>query len=124
MKQGKPALAENGSCRYRMGNSCCAIGCLLPDDLYLEHMEGKGVSDLIGILTYYRAGSSDEFVAGLNRHRELLVSLQTAHDNSRRHSPRDFWLGRFAEIASRYDLTYDLDKHAETYGLKRPWNSL
>ena len=49
--QGKPASNDKGSCFYRTKDDNgktlkCAAGCLIPDNVYYEAMEGENVRDL------------------------------------------------------------------------------
>ena len=39
-QQGEPSITHGGRCRYRLSGKMCAIGCLIPDDMYSESMEG------------------------------------------------------------------------------------
>jgi hypothetical protein len=73
-KQGKPAR-ENYYCRYRTNDGLmCAVGCLIPDEVYTPKMEGKIAPDLAESLfpnlpqeiTYYS---------------DMLDSLQWVHDS-------------------------------------------
>jgi hypothetical protein len=42
------ATAYSDACRYRAPDGAmCAIGCLIPDEEYDPHIEGKGAGDLI-----------------------------------------------------------------------------
>lgn len=45
--QRKQALDSSGNCSYLTDYGLkCAIGCLIPDDLYCEWIEGKSVATL------------------------------------------------------------------------------
>lgn len=40
--------SQGTSCRYRGDNgTMCAVGCLIPDELYHPHMEGSGVTRIV-----------------------------------------------------------------------------
>jgi hypothetical protein len=73
--QGRPARVDDGRCRYRMaGGLRCAIGALIPDELYKEEFEGACAYRLIDKL--YALELADWLV-----HKELLDDLQSVHDN-------------------------------------------
>lgn len=65
-------------CKYRGENGTkCAVGCLIPDDLYDPSMEGKNVNDIvIPHSPYPRVCELFE-----NVDPELLRAMQSAHDN-------------------------------------------
>lgn len=74
-KQGKPSAAYIGfpykSCLYRgPEGAMCAVGCLIPDDMYDESMEGNDLYSL-----------PDDVLDYLGEHNlHLLDGLQAAHD--------------------------------------------
>ena len=72
LQQGVPCKSPLNSCRYRFKALKCAIGALIPDDLYSKNMEGRGVEELLDNLPQLT-----EFL-GANVY--LLVSLQKSHD--------------------------------------------
>ena len=114
LTQGEISSRTGVNCAYRGENGMsCAVGCLIPDELYLEAMEGAevpmrtpkipdGVSPnptddakiiLDQVLT--KLGflhESDE--------RYLLGDLQLLHDCAR----PDTWPARFNKIAKKWDL--------------------
>ena len=70
--QGERSLSTRG-CAYRgVNGTSCAVGCVIPDDLYRESMEGRGI---MGVLGY--PGVSDH-LKGV--HESLLLDLQVTHD--------------------------------------------
>ena len=81
--QGKPAYGyyseENNvgeaGCAYRTGELKCAVGCLIPDDVYRSDMENQSVTNLV---------NHSEFMVPsyFGGHIPLLNKLQTAHDSS------------------------------------------
>lgn len=72
--QGRPARQDDGRCRYRMESGLrCAIGALIPDELYKEEFEGAGAYRLIGNLYALE-------IADWREHKELLDLLQNIHD--------------------------------------------
>lgn len=44
LAQGKKAMDDEGACIYRAPDGCkCAIGALIPDEVYTDSMEGVGI---------------------------------------------------------------------------------
>lgn len=75
--QGEPAHDTYGMCSYRTASGLkCAIGCLIPNDLYNISIETKRVSSLYknGFLQRIFPGITEEDV-------EFLDKLQIIHDN-------------------------------------------
>ena len=72
--QGRPARQDDGRCRYRTKSGLrCAIGALIPDELYKEEFEGAGAAQLIDNLYALE-------IADWREHKELLDHLQSVHD--------------------------------------------
>lgn len=84
MVQGRRAVTENGAvCQYRAPSGCkCAIGVLIPDELYDERMEGKGIPRLISELDSLdvNEGLAKFIKEVLEPHFGLLHALQNVHD--------------------------------------------
>lgn len=75
LTQGRPAREED-RCRYRTTDGLfCAVGCLIPDELYSSSFEGKTVIKIIREL--YAQGRADWL-----EHQSLLEKLQWAHDEN------------------------------------------
>jgi hypothetical protein len=73
IKQGKQSADATGDCFYRSPDGLkCAVGCLIPDEVYRPEMEGKNIYQLID-----KKYLSLKF---FQRYHILLTSLQTAHD--------------------------------------------
>lgn len=80
----EPSLSEDG-CAYRgKGGARCAVGCLIPDNLYSPDMEGFIVK-----IAEPRT-SNDVLVELIGHDLELCADLQLVHD--RLFSERDFAL--------------------------------
>ena len=98
MQAGVCADVE-GLCRYRGidDDTKCAVGALIPNEVYRPDMEKKGVSALIssGLLP---AGLSEEFSTNI----ELLNRLQGIHDSY----PIDRWEEQLARAAREHQLQY------------------
>jgi hypothetical protein len=84
INQGKKSSNYEG-CRYRHGELRCAIGCLIPDDVYTSKLEGQ---DINCVLAY--ANSEDPDTVKMARFfkkllptkalRGLALELQWIHD--------------------------------------------
>lgn len=93
----KERSVTRGRCRYRGAQGLkCAIGCLIPDELYRVDMEGKGAHTFLirDILT--KAGINTECMT------YMLVHLQAAHD----HGLVSGWPQRLRNIAKQYNLEW------------------
>lgn len=87
-------------CRYRAADGRrCAIGFILPDELYCERLEGLAVNDLAHTLNSIERGR--RFAALLYRDLELLTVLQRMHDRS----PPIQWAMEMIMIAGRFELS-------------------
>jgi hypothetical protein len=82
------------ACAYRAADgSTCAIGCLIPDDIFQPGMEGLRVQTL---MVYYES-IRDLFA---NNDASLLGTLQVLHDNY----PVSTWKSELAATARMYKL--------------------
>jgi len=75
LTQGKPALFDEiGDCAYRgQDGSMCAVGCLIPDELYTPEMELKSVDTLLKAEFVLPGFFYDNYT--------LLSDLQIIHDS-------------------------------------------
>lgn len=93
MKQQQRSTSDEGGCYYKIDSLMCAIGCLIPDNLYKEEMEGKSVEDLLtdhkGLAKYIKPQTID-----------LLAELQTVHDKR----PVSMWKKELEYIAIDFKL--------------------
>ena len=90
----KIAAASNSVCWYRATQGRkCAIGCLIPDDMYDPRMEGHGIRHLMqdfpGVLPPVDSA--------------LLEDLQSAHDMDLRYRFSS-WVRRMQSIATKWEL--------------------
>ena len=106
---------EDGSCKYRdKHGNMCAVGCLIPDDLYRDEMEGDSVRDLAN------RPEMEKFFSGMRL--DLLIDLQFCHDCNgagmlgRKHPPLPQWEKELYRIAETFGLD---DKVIEEYS----WDS-
>lgn len=95
----KSVDALTGSCRYRgPNNTKCAVGYLIPDDLYDPNMEGVSVDN---ILIQYPT-INEMYV----HHTFLLCKLQSAHDSSDFYNFLPCFLSQAKEIADEMNLVW------------------
>ena len=70
-----PQSRDIRGCKYRTKDSACAVGCLIPDELYEPTMEGRGVN---GLLMHY---PKLQKVLGYDVDLAFLKILQSTHDH-------------------------------------------
>jgi len=104
----------NNVCVYRgEEGTSCAVGCLIPDELYTPSIEGQGVSSLTlremlvhsGVLTPTEAKkNSIPYKKKRPAHHKmaLLASLQALHDSC----PIPGWHDRLVFLAKSFGLTF------------------
>lgn len=102
LTQNRRATAPSGGCRYRavQGDGTvlkCAVGALIPDDLYYPDMEQLTPFQLLNLTAL------QSLFATPNRQRtlELLRELQSTHDSI--FEPR-YWRPELGRVARRNDL--------------------
>jgi hypothetical protein len=99
LRQGKAAV-ENGKCKYRASDgSVCAVGALIPDEVYDPRVEGCGVSTITS------------WVPELVPHYHLLCRLQEAHDSTLRDRGIPGWTHHVAGIAREFNLSIEVLNH-------------
>lgn len=78
--QGAQSIDEDGTCSYRgLDHKKCAVGWVVPDDLYDESMEGASVHELLINCDYE---DSLYYISDFIRPHELLLcDLQAFHDD-------------------------------------------
>lgn len=95
------------SCLYHSADGLkCAVGCLIPDNLYIEDMEGRLIQDL-----FVQFPSIMEEI-GLDKetHLGLLTSLQNIHDTCHELT----WYVGLTQTAPAFDLnTKELQEYAK-----------
>lgn len=96
--------AETPACAYRgNGGLMCAVGCLIPDEIYREGMEGKVAYsvfydfDEVRTLFDYRDARVTDFT-------RLISSLQNIHDCSEPHE----WKGKLCDLAFKDGLDHSV----------------
>lgn len=109
LKQNERATDEYGSCAYRGENGKkCAIGCLIPDDLYDYSFEGEGASELPQAIYDYLGVNYEEAIQkysgdGGKDDGDLgfLIGLQNIHDCF----DADEWEMCLGDFASAWELS-------------------
>lgn len=76
--------SRNGQCLYRTGNNKCAIGALIPDEMYSRMMEGRCVAELLDDFPEFELFLAETY--GQNKRLtqadySFLEKLQRAHDD-------------------------------------------
>jgi hypothetical protein len=95
-KAGRVDFSTFG-CEYKDARGYrCAVGCLIPDALYSEELEGSNVLDLPFEVP--------------NATMELLSALQTVHDGSEPHE----WESKLRNLAAQHGFTFNLENYRGT----------
>jgi hypothetical protein len=106
-RQGVRAESADGSCLYRGPDGTkCAVGCLIPDDVYHRDMEKLSVEALLKDTPVTACGERDvnsrQAILALNWEVDaaLLSTMQNVHDVWCPHT----WEDRFLEVADKWNL--------------------
>lgn len=97
LTQNRRSANEIGSCKYRGPDGTkCAVGILIPDDMYKRRMEGR---DIHGLVAASGDRSSPEVFYEVpdyfSSEKEFLSTLQSTHDMAR----IEKWPAHLKEIA-------------------------
>lgn len=96
----KPGSSLPDGCAYRGADGLkCAIGCLIPDEVYDPRMEGRKVHDLV--YRWSRMRFPPPILSHMRSNIALLGELQRTHDISQ---PGE-WPRLLRDIASRFGLS-------------------
>jgi hypothetical protein len=100
LKQGGPSTIR-GACMYRgLNGRMCAVGFMIPDDVYEEDMEGMNALTLI---------AHNPKLSHLTPHMMLLRNMQKIHDDFAMMSPETSWpewiKHGFRNIAEDFELS-------------------
>ena len=109
VRQGSRSVSAGGTdCRYRGSDgSKCAVGCLIPDELYVWRMEWSSLSGLCEHFPDVCAKT------GIKRHNDILKCLQHMHDSPSTWQNQDSFSYQARRIADLYNLT--VPEIANTY---------
>ncbi len=109
IKQGKPAMMNSAICAYRAPDGCkCAIGHLIPDDMYHSGLENKRAWTVVGpmiapaVVIKLPGVTPDET---LNERLTFFNLLQNAHDEADRTNFLHDFRNRMIRVARRFHLT-------------------
>ena len=115
-EQGKAAKGRDGDCQYRgTRGTACAVGCLIPDELYNPLIEGLSVDQIFKAAMpehrQHQARARRPILARIANHLgaenlTLLCELQDAHDIDLFNSGLDAWAKEMHRIARAFDLKY------------------
>ncbi len=96
LTQNKKSVENYIDCKYRGDNGLkCAIGCLIPDELYTPEFEGLKLCNLPSVLLESIGINSVSC-------KSLASDLQTIHD----HWSVNHWKSELERLAVHYDLNY------------------
>ncbi|HKR40089.1 MAG TPA: hypothetical protein VJU59_10515 [Paraburkholderia sp.] len=109
LRQHSQAIAPGTSkCMYRAPDGKrCAVGWLMPDDVYSRSLEFFSVRDLASMMLDSTRHEYHAFAAFLIRHMVLLSDLQHMHDSN----PPVQWPARLRVIAHQNDLNARVIDH-------------
>lgn len=81
-KKSPPSIAGNPAsgpyCMYRSPVGPCAVGVLIPDEIYSDSWEKSSIAQLLSGSTYHDARALQEYFSGMSF--SLLSAFQTIHD--------------------------------------------
>lgn len=96
--QGRKAQTKGGGCMYRCEDGRkCAVGALIPDDMYDDYFEGKLADDpdiVAALPAEYRVGAV------------FLRSMQLQHDSYAWHRTNEDFHETFRRAARNHRLSY------------------
>jgi len=99
LSQNAKAMGKYSTCMYRAGGGLkCAVGCLIPDDVYDDRIERRTVENLCD-------GAVKEFTFLKDFDKDFLRGLQGIHDNV---DVKD-WEKELKAFATLENLVYDND---------------
>lgn len=84
LKQNESSVDEGGGCLYRSGDLKCAVGVLIPDELYSSDIEGISVGKLYGGAYFISARKKVTdwlFTTFSENQIKFLTELQDIHDD-------------------------------------------
>lgn len=108
LKQNSDCLSDDFKCRYRIGNKKCAIGCLIPNNLYKHQIEDASIDDIINFSENVRARTLRKVLSKSLKSEltydelKFLRSLQEIHDSFRISE----WKSQLKRFAEDYSLVY------------------
>lgn len=102
LEQGESSV-NNGVCAYRGPNGTkCAVGHLIPDDLYEPEFEGKNILGIHNSIL-----ESIFQVDDINPYLTFIFDLQQAHDNTLNYHGLEAWKREMKSITKSYNLEFN-----------------
>lgn len=111
MTQRVQSADESGDCLYRGPDGLsCAVGCLIPDDLYDVKMDvpefdsgfGTGITSII---------DQFNFPKYFHENIDLLVELQRFHDSNTSFGASEYTFIQLEDLARRNNVIFDRNKY-------------
>jgi hypothetical protein len=105
--QGKFAVSEEGYCQYKNeDDDKCAIGALIPDELYIDGLEMHNINELLNSswcadVNLYLFDLLEDY----ERKDRFYLDLQNCHDESFREGGVELYMK-----LDNFSNNYDLDK--------------
>jgi hypothetical protein len=103
LTQNSTSIGIGGTCLYRgPDNKRCAIGCLIPDEMYTKALEYKPVRILVE-----NPALNSEIATYLSQFNlDLLIRVQQVHDA---YQPKDWYL-ILRNVAAQFKLKFNPPK--------------
>jgi hypothetical protein len=102
-KQCRPA-SEDGTCKYRTADGLmCAVGCRIPDEMYVPEMDTNLSGVGIGIILYKFPLPAEIFA-----YQDMFSHLQRIHDN---------WSGVYGWVEIEDELRACAEKFSLTFNI-------
>ena len=109
------AVGSREQCVYRGPEGTkCAVGCLIPDDVYNADMEGSVIREVMYNSMYVPALKDSLDAIGIHQDQyPLLAQLQDAHDGENQVVDWNLpnWEDEMREIANAFNLEYKEPVH-------------
>ena len=103
LTQNSVSMNDTGTCVYRgPDNKRCAIGCIIPDEMYTVDLEGKEVKILVN--NSFLSTDLTSYLLQFNTN--LLIRLQQVHDA---HNPKS-WYTELEKVAAQFNLNFNPPK--------------
>lgn len=101
--QDEASVDARGGCLYRGENSTrCAVGCIIPDEIYAPKMEGHSfrvvINDFPSLLEYL----SNHWEIPNQLLTEILIECQLIHDLTPELGNNNHWWQDFTQLMEKY----------------------
>jgi hypothetical protein len=118
-KQARRSIKAGGEkftyiCAYRGDDGAmCAVGHMIPDQLYDPKMEGPDLGTLLRANKLSPA--TNQWLLFLKRHKHLLTDLQEAHDFMYPECDRPDFQSKWLDLCQRVAKNHGLEYYPELY---------